>query len=75
MSSNTNKDVIIRFITEVWNGSDLDMLDDLIDPAYYDFTYEPRNREGLERALMHMNAAYPGQAYWCDFDRRIRCTI
>lgn len=60
MSSNVNKDVIIRFITEVWNGSNLNRLDDLIDPAYYDYTYEPRNREGLERALMYMNAAYPG---------------
>lgn len=60
MSSAANKDVIIRFITNVWNGGNLDMLDDFIDPAYYDYSYEPRNREGLERTLLAMNATYPG---------------
>ncbi len=60
MSGNTNKDVIMRFITEVWNGNNLNRIDDLIDPAYYDYTYEPRNREGLERALALMSTAFPG---------------
>jgi steroid delta-isomerase-like uncharacterized protein len=60
MSINANKDVITRFITEVWNGNNLDVLDEFLDPAYYDYTYEPRNREGLERALQIMQAAFPG---------------
>lgn len=60
MSINTNKDVIIRFVSEVWNGNSLDMLDDLIDPAYYDYSYEPRNRAGLERTLLMMQTAFPG---------------
>ncbi len=60
MSINTNKDVIIRYITEVWNGNNLDVLDDLLDPAYYDYSFEPRNREGLERTLAITNAAFPG---------------
>jgi steroid delta-isomerase-like uncharacterized protein len=60
MSLNANKDVITRFITEVWNGNNLNVLDELLDPAYYDYTYEPRNREGLERALLLMQAAFPG---------------
>jgi steroid delta-isomerase-like uncharacterized protein len=60
MSINTNKDLITRFITEVWNGNNLNVLDELLDPAYYDYTYEPRNREGLERALLIMQAAFPG---------------
>ena len=60
MSNNTNKDVIKRFIVEVWNGNNLDLLDDLIDPAYYDYSYEPPNREGLERTLMLMATAFPG---------------
>ena len=59
MSSNANTDVITRFITEVWNGNHLDALDAFLAPAYYDYTYEPRNREGLERALLLMQTAFP----------------
>jgi steroid delta-isomerase-like uncharacterized protein len=59
MSINANKDMITRFITEVWNGNKLAMLDEFLDPTYYDYTYEPRNREGLERALLLMQAAFP----------------
>jgi steroid delta-isomerase-like uncharacterized protein len=60
MSSNANKDVITQFITEIWNRNNLDLLDAFLDPAYYDYTYEPRNREGLERALQLMQVAFPG---------------
>jgi steroid delta-isomerase-like uncharacterized protein len=60
MSINANKDVITRFITEVWNENNLDVLDDLTDPAYYDYSYEPRNREGLEHVLLMMQVAFPG---------------
>jgi len=60
MSFNSNKDVITRFITEFWNGNNLDVLDELLDPAYYDYSSEPRNREGLERLLAITNAAFPG---------------
>ncbi len=60
MSINANKDVITRFIKEVWNGSNLDVLDEFIDPAYYDYSYEPLNREGLERTLLVMQVAFPG---------------
>jgi hypothetical protein len=60
MSNNVNKDVITRFITEIWNGNHLDALDAFLDPAYYDYTYEPRNRQGLERALLLMQSAFPG---------------
>ena len=60
MSNNANTDVITRFITEVWNGDHLDTLDSFLDRAYYDYTYEPRNREGLEGALLLMQTAFPG---------------
>lgn len=60
MSNNVNKDVITRFITEVWNRNHLDALDTFLDPTYYDYTYEPRNREGLERTLLLMQTAFPG---------------
>ena len=60
MSGNANTDVITRFITEIWNGNNLAALDAFLDPAYYDYTYEPGNREGLERALLLMQTAFPG---------------
>ena len=60
MSINAHKDVITRFITEVWNGNNLHVLDEFLDPAYYDYTYEPRNRQGLEHTLRIMQAAFPG---------------
>ena len=60
MSSSANKDVITRFITEIWNGNNLKALDTFLDAAYYDYTYEPRNRERLERALLLMQTAFPG---------------
>jgi predicted ester cyclase len=60
MSINANKAVITHFMAEVWNRNNLAVLDDLLDPTYYDYSYEPRNREGLERVLAIMNAAFPG---------------
>ncbi len=39
MSINATKDVITQFITDVWNANKLDVLDELLDPAYYDYTY------------------------------------
>jgi len=60
MSSNANKDVITRFITEIWIENHPADLDAFLYPAYYDYTYEPRNHEGLERALLLMQTAFPG---------------
>ena len=59
MSDSRNKDVITRFISEVWNENNLVVLDELIDHAYYDYSYDPRNREGLERTLLMMQTAFP----------------
>ncbi len=60
MSIDMNKQVVTRFIMEVWNRNNLDMLDELLASAYYDYSYEPRNREGLERVLQMMQNAFPG---------------
>lgn len=59
MSTNVHKDLITCFIAEIWNGNHLEMLDDFLDPAYY-YTYEPRNRKGLEGALSLTQSAFPG---------------
>lgn len=34
MSSADNKAVVLRFMTEVWHNRDLDVADELVDPAY-----------------------------------------
>ncbi|MDQ2902474.1 MAG: ester cyclase [Ktedonobacteraceae bacterium] len=60
MSINGNKDVVLRFINEFWNGNNPDVLNEILDPAYYDYSFEPRNREGLERTLAITSAAFPG---------------
>jgi len=38
----------------------LDALDTFLDPTYYDYTYEPRNHEELERTLLLVQTAFPG---------------
>lgn len=60
MSIDTNKDVVTRYIMEFWNGKNAGVLDELLDPDCHEYTYEPRNREGHERTLALMNAAFPG---------------
>lgn len=60
MSANTAKAVVTQFIAQVWNGNNLDILDELLDSGYYDYIYEPHNREGLEHTLQLMQSAFPG---------------
>lgn len=60
INTNTNKDVVTRYIMEFWNRKNVSVLDELLEPFYDEYTYEPRNREGHERALTLMNAAFPG---------------
>lgn len=60
MLNNEKKDVVLRFIHEFWNGNNPQVLDEILDPAYYDYSSEPRNRQGLERLLVITNTAFPG---------------
>lgn len=60
MSGEENKKIAIRFITEFWNGNNPAVLDELLDPAYYDYSFQPGNREGLESILALTNEAFPG---------------
>lgn len=55
-----NKALVVRLIEEVWNKHNTQALDDLLDPAYYDYGYTPRNREGFELTLAVMQQAFPG---------------
>lgn len=60
MLSNEKKDVVLRFINEFLNGNNPEVLDEILDPAYYDYSSEPHNREGLERLLAVTSRAFPG---------------
>lgn len=59
MSTEENKALVLRFIEEVWNGRDAAALDHLLAPDYHDYSYEPRNRAGLENALALTTGAFP----------------
>lgn len=50
---------MLRFIEEVWNGRDVAALDRLLAPDYHNYSFEPRNRAGLEGALALTAAAFP----------------
>jgi steroid delta-isomerase-like uncharacterized protein len=54
-----NKALVRRFIEEVWNGRDMAALDQLLAPDYYDHSYMPRDRSGLEGALALTGRAFP----------------
>lgn len=60
IDTNANKRVVTRYIVEFWNGKNAAVLDELLDPALQEYTYEPRNREGHESMLARMNDAFAG---------------
>lgn len=60
MPVSENKQIVLRFVNEFWNGNNPAVLDEILDPAYYDYSSEPRNREGLEQLLALTNTAFPG---------------
>ncbi|MEO5954038.1 MAG: ester cyclase [Chloroflexia bacterium] len=60
MSVEKNKRIVMRLIDEVWNKNNLQVLDELLDPTYFDYSYVPGNREGFERTLAVMQEAFPG---------------
>ena len=60
IDTNANKRVVTRYIVEFWNGKNAGVLDELLDPAFHEYTYAPRTREGHESALALMNEAFAG---------------
>lgn len=60
IDTNANKHVVTRYIMEFWNGKNAAVLDELLDPALQEYTYEPRNREGHEHMLALVNDAFAG---------------
>jgi predicted ester cyclase len=60
IDTDANKRVVTRYIREFWNGKNAAVLDELLDPALHEYTYEPRNRAGHESTLELMNEAFAG---------------
>ena len=60
IDTNANKRMVTRYIMEFWNGKNAAVLDELLDPALQEYTYEPRKREGHESMLARMNDAFAG---------------
>lgn len=60
--SEENKVLLRRFLTEVWNGGRLDLIDELVDPDYVSHVVHAppiRNREELKRWVSGVRTAFP----------------
>lgn len=59
--SNKNKQTVERFIEEVWNNKNFDLLDELLHPDYRDHSFIPSvppNKEGLKFWIQNTSAAF-----------------
>ena len=60
--SEENKVLLRRFVNEVWNGGRLDLIDDLVAPAYLSHVVHTppiKNREELKRWVADVRTAFP----------------
>ena len=59
MSRTASVETAIAFVEKIWNSTDgLDRLDAWLTPSYRDHAYA-EDREGLEKALSELRAAFP----------------
>ncbi|MGZ3846896.1 MAG: ester cyclase [Flavisolibacter sp.] len=60
-STNNNKQTVERFIDEVWNNKNFDVLDEILHPGYRDHSFLPSvppTREGLEFWIKNTSTAF-----------------
>jgi steroid delta-isomerase-like uncharacterized protein len=65
MSAEENKAVVLRYVEEVWNGHDLDAIDGLVSPEYFNHaasTAEYR-RGGARRAVGWLLSVFPDHRF------------
>jgi steroid delta-isomerase-like uncharacterized protein len=58
----TNKDVVRRLIVEIYNGGNIDLADELLDPEYVGHNPipgQPPKVEGFKWAMRHLRNAFP----------------
>ncbi len=60
--SEENRVLLRRFVNEVWNGDRLDLIDELVDPAFVNHVVHTpaiKNREELKRWVADVRTAFP----------------
>lgn len=60
--SEENKVLLRRYLTEVWNGGRLDLIDELVDPQYLSHVVHAppvSNRKELKRWVSDVRTAFP----------------
>jgi len=62
-STEQNKAVVRRFITETLDGGNVDVLDELLSPNYHNDAMGGMDRAGFKATLAAMAAAIPGREF------------
>ena len=65
MSAEENKAVVLRYVEEVWNGHDLDAIDGLVSPEYFNHaaSTEEYRRGGARRAVEWVLSVFPDHRF------------
>jgi ketosteroid isomerase-like protein len=63
MSTNQNKAVVRRFITEVLSGGNLDLADDLLAPNYANVLYGTTDLDSFKAGFSGLSAALPNRRF------------
>src|SRR3954462_11118093 len=61
MSLESNKQLVKKYIDQIWNNQKVEDLDLFVDRAYYDHSFVPglpRNQEGLKMWIANTSAAF-----------------
>ena len=65
MSAEENKAVVLRYVEEVWNGHDLDAIDGLVSPGYFNHaaSTEEYRHGGARRAVEWVLSVFPDHRF------------
>jgi predicted ester cyclase len=64
MTAEANKAVVLRYIEEVWNGHDLDAIDELVSPYYLIYAASPEyQRAGAKYSLNWLFSVFPDHRF------------
>ena len=63
MSTDKNKMVVRRFITEVLGGGNIDVMDELLAPNYANASMGVTNRDGFKALISGLKAAMPKREF------------
>jgi predicted ester cyclase len=67
--SEENKAVVLRYVEEVWNGHDLDAVDDIVSPRYINHAArtEEYQRGGARRAVGWLLSVFPDHHFEVEY--------